>query len=370
MMKLEFNVLKWFTENKRASEYKKRVLLSHALISAQNSNEIPLWFIDEFFQFLIWNSRHLGCLFPYSRSFVSSVASEGTLGIYLAPYAINNKASFNLNGELLLSFVFYAFGQKNKERRYFTLKKFLDAILNNHNHLMLERDLFWHITRIKSLFFHNESLESFLGPSFCDFCVQLLLYKMRSEKEEKGKRSVVDILFSDFDSEESSGFIFRRLLTHLIDNCILEDGEKSFNLLHNLSNLIIKRKQIVSPSIEIDSLLLELITTLTFKNNVEIRQKMKDVNLFKIRDLLLIEIVRSSENEEALMRMLTKFSFDAICNLKNFRDDKALTNLLRTVMRSNNEDLQVTICSQDFDRQIVQVRAGQRGITEGDREAG
>jgi hypothetical protein len=370
MMKMEFNVLKWFSENKRVSEYKKRVLLSHALISVQNTNEIPLWFIDEFFQLLIWNGKHLGCLYPYSRSFVSSVVNEGMMGTQLAAYSISNKASFNLNGELLLSYFFMAFGQKNKERRYFTIKKFLDAILNNYNQVLLERDIFWHISRIKLLQFQNESLESFLGPNLSDFCVQLLLYKLVNEKEEKGRRSVVDILYSDFDSEESSGFIFKRLLSHLIDNCILEDGEKSLNLLHNLSNMILKRKQIVSPSVEIDSLLLELITTLTFKNNVEIRQKMKDVKLFKIRDLLLIEMVRSSENEDALMKMLTKFSFDAICNLKNFRDDKALTNLLRTVMRSENEDLQVKFFEQDFDRQIIQVRAGERGIAEGDRQAG
>ena len=70
---------------------------------------------------------------------------------------------------------------------------------------------------------------------------------------------------------------------------------------------------------------------------------MKDVKLFELRDMLLINLIRLCDEEEYLLKLLTKFSFESICNQQSFKDSLALANLVRALARTKNEDLQILI---------------------------
>lgn len=128
-----------------------------------------------------------------------------------------------------------------------------------------------------------------------------------------------------------------------MENSILPHSKKSFNFLRNFAKLILNRHGIMSWSTEIDSSILEVITTLTFKNTVEIRLIMKEVKLFDLRDMMLINIIRLNDDDEALVKLLTKFSFDSICNQNSFCESLAITNLVRALVKTKNEDLQVDL---------------------------
>lgn len=153
--------------------------------------------------------------------------------------------------------------------------------------------------------------------------------------------------------------MFKSLIVYLLENPILPKSKQSFNFLRNLSKLIMNRHAIISWSADIDSSILEVITTLTFKNSVEIRLIMKEVKLFELRDMMLINIIRLNDDDEGLVKLLTKFSFESICNQTSFCESLALTNLVRVLARTRNEDLQVKYFYADVHSQTIKVRTGQ-----------
>lgn len=143
-------------------------------------------------------------------------------------------------------------------------------------------------------------------------------------------------------------YLFKSLIIYLLENPILPKSKQSFNFLRNLSKLIMNRHTIISWSPDIDSSILEVITTLTFKNSVDVRLIMKEVKLFELRDMMLINIIRLNDDDEGLVKLLTKFSFESICNQTSFCESLALTNLVRVLARTRNEDLQVAFFNQIF----------------------
>jgi len=138
-------------------------------------------------------------------------------------------------------------------------------------------------------------------------------------------------------------FLFKGLLTWVLENPTMPKNKKSFSFLYNFAKVIVNRHAILSWSTDIDSAILEIITTLTFKNDVDLRLAMKDVKLFELRDMLLINLIRLCDEEEYLLKLLTKFSFESICNQQSFKDSLALANLVRALVRTKNEDLQIFI---------------------------
>lgn len=160
-------------------------------------------------------------------------------------------------------------------------------------------------------------------------------------------------------------YLFKALVVYLLENPILPKSKQSFNFLRNFAKLILNRHAIISWSADVDSSILDVITTLTFKNSVEIRLIMKEVKLFELRDMMLINIIRLNDDDEGLVKLLTKFSFESICNQNSFCESLALTNLVRVLARTRNEDLQVGFRDTDFHFETFEVRAGQRRVPEG-----
>ena len=136
-------------------------------------------------------------------------------------------------------------------------------------------------------------------------------------------------------------FFFNGLLDWVLENPCMPKSKKHF--LYNFAKFLAGRHSIISWSTEIDSKILEIITTLTFKNDVDLRLVMKEVKLFELRDVLLINLIRLCDEDESLVKLLTKFSFESICNQQSFKDSLALTNLVRTLARTKDEDLQILI---------------------------
>jgi hypothetical protein len=148
---------------------------------------------------------------------------------------------------------------------------------------------------------------------------------------------------ADLDSEDSAVVLFKKLLVVIMENSVLPSEKSSFNFLRNFAKLVVNRHTIMSWNTEIDSSILEVIITLTIKNNVETRLWMKDVKLFELRDMMLVNIIRLNDDDDALVKLLTKFSFESICNQDSFRESFALANLVRVLVKTHNEDLQIFI---------------------------
>jgi hypothetical protein len=181
LFKLEFVIFKWHIDNKKQSDYKRRVVICYTLCTAIPLKDFPIWFFDEYFQFLIWNTKHLGCLSPYTRSTVSTAMNEGPCAQDLLRYSTQNKNFFGFNPELLEAFFFLAFTQENKVSRYYIIKKFLEAIQYKYNDVLLSREIFWIVSRLKCRFFPTTSIEEFLGQHFIDFLVRLILYDLHKD---------------------------------------------------------------------------------------------------------------------------------------------------------------------------------------------
>lgn len=181
LLKFEFCVFKWHVENKKQSEYKRRVVICYIIATLLPCKEIPLWFYDEYFQFLVWNGTHLGSLYPYSRSNVPTAMNEGPCAEEVSKYGVLYKKSFSFNPELLEIFFYFSLSQENSQIRYYILKKLLDAIEDKFNDILLSKEIFYVISRLKFKFSPDESLESFLGPHFSAYLVKLLIYDLQKD---------------------------------------------------------------------------------------------------------------------------------------------------------------------------------------------
>lgn len=181
LFKFEFYLYKWHVENKRQQDYKKRIVICHTISNLLPLKEIPLWFFDEFFQFLIWNGKHLGCLYPYSRSNVSITMNEGPCANMISKYSTIHKISVSFNPELLESFFSLSFTQENQSNRIYIIKKFLDAVQDKQNELLISRDFFWTLSRLRAKHFPDMSIENFVGPHLGPFLINLLVFELQKE---------------------------------------------------------------------------------------------------------------------------------------------------------------------------------------------
>lgn len=181
LLKFEFSIFKWHVENKKQSEYKRRVIICYIIATMLPCKEIPLWFYDEYFQFLIWNGTQLGCLYPYSRSNVPTAMNEGPCAEDISKYGALHKKSFGFNPELLEIFFYLSLSQENSQIRYYILKKLLDAIDEKFNDILLSKEVFYVISRLKLRFSPDESVESYFGPHFSAFLVRLLIYDLQKD---------------------------------------------------------------------------------------------------------------------------------------------------------------------------------------------
>lgn len=338
LFKLEFIIFKW-VQTKKQGEYKKRQVLTYILTSLMPAKEIPLWFFDELFQFLIWNCGHLGCLYPYNRSTVSTAMGEGPKAQDVLKYTSQNKTSLSFNPELMDAFLVIAFTQETDSSRFYIMKKFLDALPSEEAHdILMTRDFFWKLTRLKSKTPNQTTLEKYVGPRFFEFLVKLLVTDLHKERQQS---QCLRVLLTDLDSERDAVILFRGILDSLMAHPEMEPGKKVSNFLRNFAQLAINRHAVLPYDVEIDSGILDTIIRLTFKNGIEVRKEMGEAKIFEIRDLMLINMIRLNEDDSGLMKLLTQFSFESICNTKPFRENLALANLVRVLVRSNNEDLQV-----------------------------
>ena len=189
LFKFEFCMYKWHCEAKRQQEYKKRVVLCHMIASLLPLKDIPLWFFDEFFQFLIWNTEHLGCLYPYSRSNVPTAMNEGLCANSISKYSILHKVTVGFNPELLDSFFALSFTQENQSNRIYIIRKFLDAVQENQNETLIKKDFFWTLSRLRAKHFPDSSLESFVGPHLAPFLIKLIIYELQKEVVSSHTRS-------------------------------------------------------------------------------------------------------------------------------------------------------------------------------------
>jgi hypothetical protein len=181
LLKFEFCMFKWHVENKKQAEYKRRVVVCYIIATMLPRKEIPLWFYDEYFQFLIWNNVHLGSLYPYSRSNVPTAMNEGPCAEGISKYGADNKKSFSFNPELLEIFFYLSLSQENSQIRNYILKKLLDAIEDKFNDVLLSKEIFWVVSRLKFKFAPGDTLEAFFGPHFSSFLVKLLIYDLQKD---------------------------------------------------------------------------------------------------------------------------------------------------------------------------------------------
>ena len=80
---------------------------------------------------------------------------------------------------------------------------------------------------------------------------------------------------------------------------------------------------------------------MAMKNSVDVRINMKNAKIFDLRDSILLNLIRNNEDEDELKVLLCRFSFESVCNNSLFKESLALVNMIRILMRTNNEDLQV-----------------------------
>lgn len=171
------------------------------------------------------------------------------------------------------------------------------------------------------------------------------------------------ILAGDTYSEEYCRFLLKNLLIHFAVNSILLEDQNTQNLLHNFSSIISKKHKLIKSSYDFDSLFLELINLFTFRNSVKVRMMMKKSNLFKIRDQILLNVVRVNTDQNSLAKLLSSFSFESISNTSQFKDSLALANMVNMLVKSDNEDLQLFICklfkfelvNEDNQKEIVKL---------------
>lgn len=70
---------------------------------------------------------------------------------------------------------------------------------------------------------------------------------------------------------------------------------------------------------------------------------MKNAHIFDLRDNILLNLIRVNSDDDSLAKLLSQFNFESICNSGMFRDSLALVNLIKALVSTNNEDLQVFI---------------------------
>lgn len=70
---------------------------------------------------------------------------------------------------------------------------------------------------------------------------------------------------------------------------------------------------------------------------------MKNSKIFELRDSILLNLIRINSDDESLATLLSQFNFESICNTSMFRESLALMNLIKALVSTQNEDLQVFI---------------------------
>jgi hypothetical protein len=70
---------------------------------------------------------------------------------------------------------------------------------------------------------------------------------------------------------------------------------------------------------------------------------MKNSKLFELRDSILLNLIRVNSDDDSLAKLLSQFNFESICNSSMFKDSLALVNLIKALVTTSNEDLQVFI---------------------------
>ena len=87
---------------------------------------------------------------------------------------------------------------------------------------------------------------------------------------------------------------------------------------------------------------MQSINVLASKNSGDIRSLMKSLNLFDLRDNLLMQIIKFDIKSDRFHKILEGFSFESLANQNKFKESHSLAYLLKMlIMQSENPALQV-----------------------------
>jgi hypothetical protein len=140
--------------------------------------------------------------------------------------------------------------------------------------------------------------------------------------------------------------VLRHFLSNVIENPSLRDESTTAqnNFLRNFSLLAsLLEEVLVGTNADLNILLLQGINRMASKNSGAVRATMKQLQLFELRDNLLIQTLRCHiASGDTLIKILDGISFEALSNHAKFREQQAAACLLK-ILIDHGKHLQLQI---------------------------